>query len=171
MIPADDPLWYPSALGPPIPIRWPIALATSAVAPILFGALVAVFIRPVSDGIALGIVAAAVIFAVALARVRRRSLTPTSAGLVVQRDKYQLQVPWEAVATVHRRRLNGVLPVEELVLSESYPIARNSRGRSSRLPAELVGHPAALRVQVSVYDNNWRAGPIGDELRRRGLPI
>jgi hypothetical protein len=150
-------------------VRWPIAFATSALAPILLGVVVAVVVRPVGLGMGLAIVVAGVLSAIAVRRVRRRTLSVSPDGLVVQRDKYGLHAPWEAVVGVQRRRLQGVLAVDELALSESTPVARNSRGQSSRLPSTLAGHPAALRIQVSVYDKNWRNGPIGNELRLRGV--
>lgn len=156
-------------LGVTMRVRWPLALSSSALVPILLGVVIAIVVRPVGLGVGLAVVVAGALLAIAVRRVRRRTLIPAPDGLVVQRDGYGLHTPWEAVVSVRRRRLQGILPVEELVLSESTPIARNSKGRTSPLPSNLAAHPAALRIQVSVYDKHWRDGPVGNELRRYGV--
>jgi hypothetical protein len=59
------------------------------------------------------------------------------------------------------------LTADELLLSESELIARDSQLREVALSA--VPEQAARRVQVSFYDRGWRSHAIGDELRRRGI--
>jgi hypothetical protein len=109
-------------------------------------------------------------FALSFRRVRRRTVTVTAEGLEVQRDKYRLLVPWSAIAKVQRRRHQLVVAVEELVVTGADVVPLDSRGRSTSLDTtSLEGRPAAGRVMVSLYDKQWRQGPIGERLRRNGV--
>ncbi len=157
--------------GQSFQLRWSIAAGTTAVLPVLLGAVIAVTLRPVGLGVGLGVAVALAFGVTAARRVRRRTLTVFANGLTVQRDKYALTAPWSAVTGVRQRKLQGLLPVDELVLSESTVLPRDSRGRPSTVPAGLAGHPALLRIQVSLYDRDWRAGLIGAELRRHGVDV
>lgn len=96
--------------------------------------------------------------------VRRRFLTVTPAGLEVQRDAYALRARWDQVVGVQRRRHQGLIPVEELLLAAAEVVPRTSTGKVKPPPGSLQGHPATTRVMVSVYDRAWREGPIGDHL-------
>ena len=94
----------------------------------------------------------------------------TADGLEVQRDTYRLLVPWPAVAAVQHRRHQLVVAVEELVVKSAEVVPLDHRGRSTSLDTELIAqHPAASRVMVSLYDKQWRRGPIGERLRRDGV--
>jgi hypothetical protein len=115
-----------------------------------------------------GFVVAAVWALMMIRTPRRRSLACTDEGLVVQRDAYRLLARWEDVAGV-RTRWHQLLRVEELLLTGSELQPVDSRGRTSQVPRGVQRRGADLVVQVSFYDKNWRDGPIGDELRRRGV--
>lgn len=103
-----------------------------------------------------------------LGRPRRRTLAWTEDGLVVQRDAYRLHATWDDVAEV-RTRWHQLLRVEELVLTRSELRPVDSRGRTSQIPKGVRRRGADRIVQVSFYDKNWREGPIGEQLRRRGV--
>lgn len=120
-------------------------------------------------GALLGQVLACSFTAPALARVRGRTLTISDSGLLLQRDKYVLSAPWDSITGVERRKVWGVIPVEELTLSSGELIARGSRGNTAPTPEALAKDPAARRIQISFYDEHWRDGPVGDHLRRLGL--
>ncbi|GAB3658218.1 hypothetical protein GCM10027596_14290 [Nocardioides korecus] len=152
-------------------IRWPVALGTSLPVPVALGALLGLVIRPVALGVLEGVVLAAVFGLLGVLRVRRRTLTVHDDVLVVQRDQYRLVVPWASVTGVQRRRHQRVMAVEELVCSGARVEAVDSRGRTSRLPEKLTGHPALTRVMVSLYAEDWRSGPIGERVRAAGTVV
>ena len=147
------------------PLRWVPTLLSTAPVPILLGVAVALLLRPLALGIAGGVVVAAIITAVRAQRVRRRTLTITEDGLQVQRDSYALDIPWTNITGTRSRRLQGMLPVEELIVTDARIIERDSRGKAAAPSSKLAGSPALTRVQVSLYDKNWRSGPIGERLR------
>jgi hypothetical protein len=147
------------------PLRWGPTLLSTAPVPILLGVAVALLLRPLALGVAGGLVVAVIITAVRAQRVRRRTLTITEDGLEVQRDSYALDIAWGNITGVRNRRLQGLLPVEELIVTDARIIERDSRGKPVAPPAKLAGSPALGRVQVSLYDTDWRHGPIGDRLR------
>lgn len=149
-------------------LRWPIALLQAFLVPGVGGLLVALVVQPWPIGLTLGLALAASFGGLTLARARRRTLTVSDAGLAVQRDRYALSARWEEVTGIQRRRHQGVA-VDELVLGHSTLVARTSTGREQDLPGDLEGHPATTRIQVSFYDKEWRDGPIGEQLRRRGI--
>ena len=136
-MPTPEPTTYP--------LRWPVALTRAFLAPGLGGALVAVLVDPWPVGLLLGLALAASFGALTLSRVRRRTLTVTADGLRLQLDDDPLEARWEEVTGIRRRRLGGVLRVEELTLGDG------------------------PTVPVSLYDSAWRDGPIGEQLRRRGI--
>ncbi|MFD6177867.1 MULTISPECIES: hypothetical protein [unclassified Isoptericola] len=105
----------------------------------------------------------------AWARARRRTLTVSDDGLAVQRDRYRLQVPWDHVTGVARRRHQLLLVVDELQVRDPEILALDSRGRATVLPPGLGAHPATTRIQVSLYDLDWRDGPVGAHLGREGI--
>ena len=150
-------------------LRWSIALVQAFLAPGLAAVLVAAFVDPWPVGLLLGLALAASFGSPTLARARRRTLTLTTEGLELQRDRYRLSARWEDVTGIRHRRLAGFFPVEELLLGERELTARTSTGREGELPGGLVDHPASRRVQVSLYDTSWWDGPIGEQLRRRGV--
>ncbi|TQL56948.1 hypothetical protein [Oryzihumus leptocrescens] len=127
------------------PLRWPVALTRSFLAPGLGGVVVAVLVDPWPVGLLLGLALAASFGSLALARARRRSLTVSTDGLLLQRHDDALEAGWEEVTGIRRRRLGGLLPVEELTLRDSGT------------------------VPVSLYDKAWRDGPIGAQLRAGGI--
>lgn len=88
--------------------------------------------------------------------------------MVVQRDAYRLLAGWDDVAEV-RTRWHQLLRVEELLLTGSELRPVDSRGRPSQVPKGVRRAGADRLVQVSFYDKNWREGPIGEQLRRRGV--
>ncbi|MGZ4781411.1 MAG: hypothetical protein ACXVYL_05895 [Oryzihumus sp.] len=136
-LPPPEPTTYPP--------RWPVALMRAFLAPGLGGLVVAVLVDPWPIGLLLGFALAASFGSLTLARARRRTLTVTADGLVLQRDDDALEAAWEEVTDIHRRRLGGLLPVEELTLDER------------------------RAVPVSLYDKAWRDGPIGAQLRASGI--
>jgi hypothetical protein len=150
-------------------IRWVIAIGTTLPLPLFGGLVIAVALRPRLLGIAVGLVVALIFTARMSVRIRRRSLTITPTGLDVQRDTYAMQVPWEAIVAVTKYRIQRYLPVEELRFTQAELIGRTSRGQVRSAPDLPAGAPALHRIQVSLYDRHWRAGPIGDELRRRAI--
>ena len=136
-MPTPEPTSYP--------LRWPIALTRAFLAPGLGGVVVAVLVDPWPVGLLLGLALGGSFGALTLSRVRRRTLTVTADGLRLQLDDDALEARWEEVTGIRRRRLGGVLPVEELTLGDSQT------------------------VPVSLYDKAWRDGPVGEQLRRRGI--
>jgi hypothetical protein len=154
-------------------LRPAVALGACATAPvILFLTYVVLFglVGLLWLGAGLGLFAAAGMFTISYRRVRSRTLTVSSDGLEVQRDKYRLFVPWTAVNTVQSRRHQLVMAVEELVVAGADVVALDHRGTSTNLPKQLVAaHPASTRVMVSLYDKDWRQGPIGHRLRQDGV--
>ena len=135
-MPTPEPTTYP--------LRWPVALTRAFLAPGFGGVVVAVLVDPWPIGLLLGLALAASFGALTLSRVRRRSLTVTADGLALQGDD-ALEARWEEVTGIRRRRLGGLLPVEELTLTDS------------------------RTVPISLYDKAWRAGPIAAGLRAAGI--
>lgn len=136
-MPTPEPTTYP--------LRWPVALVRAFLAPGLGGAVVAVLVDPWPIGLLLGLALAASFGALTLSRVRRRSLTVSADGLRLRLEDHTLEAGWEEVTGIRRRRLGGLVPVEELTLSDS------------------------RTVPVSLYDRTWRDGPIGEHLRGRRI--
>ena len=132
-MPTPEPTTYP--------LRWPVALTRAFLAPGFGGVVVAVLVDPWPIGLLLGLALAASFGALALARARHRTLTVTTDGLLLQLDSDALEARWEEVTGIRRRRLGGLMPVEELTLGER------------------------RTVPVSLYDKAWRDGRIGDQLR------
>ena len=149
-------------------LRWPVALLQAVPAPALGGLVIALVVQPPAIGVLLGLALAGSFGSLGLARARRRTLTVTEDGLEVQRDRYALRARWEEVTGIQRRRHQGVT-VDELVLGHPTLVPRTSTGRGQDLPDGLEGHPATTRIQVSLYDRTWRDGPIGEQLRHRGI--
>ncbi|MGN6637197.1 MAG: hypothetical protein ACTHJ6_17285 [Oryzihumus sp.] len=137
-LPTPEPTTYP--------LRWPVALTRAFLVPGLGGVVVASVVDPWPIGLLLGLALAASFGALALARARHRTLTVTTDGLLLQLDSDALEARWEEVTGIRRRRLGGLLRVEELTLGE--------RRRT---------------VPVSLYDKAWRDGRIGDQLRDRRI--
>jgi MFS superfamily sulfate permease-like transporter len=150
-------------------IRWPIVIGTTVPAPLIVGIVVAVVVRPVALGVAVGVLAAGFFAVSSSRRMRRRWLEIDDDGLRVQRDRYALEASWADATSVSARKVLGILPVEELFLSERTLIARASNDKDVVFPPKLPEYLATRRVQVNLYDKNWRTGPIGDQLRRRRL--
>jgi len=136
-VPTPEPTTYP--------LRWPVALTRAFLAPGVGGVVVAVLVDPWPVGLMLGLALAASFGAPTLARARRRTLTVNADTLRLQLDDDALEARWEEVTGIHRRRLGGLLPVEELALGER------------------------RTVPVSLYDKAWRDGPIGERLRASGI--
>lgn len=59
--------------------------------------------------------------------------------------------------------------VEELICSGARVEAIDSRGQASSVPKALRGHRALSRAMVSLYEKDWRSGPIGDTVRAAGV--
>ena len=117
-----------------------------------------------------GILVSGAMFLVGFRRVRARTLTVDDVGMVVQRDAYRLAVPWGAVTGVERRRHQRVFQVDELLVSEAQVVALDRKGKETKVvPDEVRDHPATKRVLVSAYDEDWRGGPVGEQLRARGV--
>jgi hypothetical protein len=150
-------------------IRWVIALTTTLWPLILGGILLITVLRPLVAAIPAATAVVVIFGAMKVIRVRRRSLTATASGLDVQRDFYAIHVPWSSITGVQNRRLQGILSVEELTLSDVELIGRDSRDRTRAIGSKVSGHPATTRIQISLYDPAWRGGPIGRELARRGV--
>ena len=148
----------------PLPIRWPVAVLSSLTIPVVSGLLCLVFLRPLAMGAGIGLVLAVAILLPACGRIRRRTLQVDASGLTVQRDTYRMRAGWDDVVGVQRRRHQGLLVVDELVLADSSLEAVDSRGRPSTIPDDLPGQPATRRVMVSLYDKEWRTGPVGEHL-------
>lgn len=136
-MPTPEPTTYP--------LRWPVALTRALLAPGLGGVVVAVLVDPWPVGLLLGLALTGSFGALTLSRVRRHALTVTADGLRLQLDDDALEARWEEVTGIRRRRLGGLLPVEELTLGDS------------------------PTVPVSFFDKAWRHGPVGEQLRRRGI--
>lgn len=130
----------------------------------IVGLVIATVILPGWLGIAVGLVFAIASTTPSLRKVRRRTLTVTDSGLELQRDQYAMIVAWDEVESVRRRRHQIVIPVEELVLSGSRLLARDSTGKPTSLPPSLSGSPATRAILISLYDKAWRHGSIGDHL-------
>jgi len=150
-----------------------VAVSTCATAPfILFLACLVLsgLVGLLWLGAGIGLFAAAAVFAFNYRRVRRRTLTVKREGLEMQRDQYRLIVPWTAIKGVQHRRHQRVMAVEELLVAGADIVPLDYRDQSTTLPQQLVaGHPAPTRVMVSLYDKDWREGPIGDRLRQDGV--
>lgn len=154
-------------------LRPTVVILEAVFVAVVVGVLLAAAGRFTVSAWVIGLVVAAVLATTRVIRVRQRSLTVTEDGLEVQRDRYALQVPWASFTGVEHRRLQGLIPVEELVASSSVVIPRLSNGKPGSVPKALQAQsdPAPTRIQVSSYDRNWRAGPIGDRLRAHNVPI
>lgn len=146
-------------------LRWPIVLASALPGPLFLGAAISLLFGSVWPGLLIAAAAGTLL----CRRPRRRSLSCTSEGVLVQRDGFQLVAGWQDIAGTRVGRHQGLLPVEELLLSRSEVRPVDSRGRSSRVPHGLQQAGVDRRIQVSFYDKNWRTGQIGDQLRRRGI--
>ena len=145
----------------------PIAIATSATVPTLYGLVLglvlALVIDPAWVGVVVGLVVALGLGWQIVRRVRRRALTVLDDVLVAQRDQYRLIVPWQGIKTVQRRRHHWLMNVEELVCSGGSGRSRRFAGQGHSLPNDLDQHPALTRVMVSLYAKDWRQGPIGNK--------
>lgn len=154
-------------------LRPAVAVGTCATAPcilFLIWLVLAYLVGPLWLGACIGFLCAAAVFMLNYGRVRRRTLTVNSDGLEVQRDQYRLIVPWTAINGVQHRRHQRVMAVEELMVTGADVVPLDYRGKPTSLPQQLAaGHPASTRVMVSLYDKNWRDGPIGDGLRQNGM--
>ena len=150
-------------------IRWPVALGTTLPVPVACSVLLALVVRPAALGLAAAASCVLVFGLLGVLRVRRRTLTVHDDVLVVQRDQYRLVVPWSGITGVQRRRHQWFVAVEELLCSGARVEAVDSRGRASRLPEKLAGHPALTRVMVTLYAEDWRSTPIGERVRAFGL--
>ncbi len=152
-------------------IRPAVAVTTSATVPLLVVAAWVLLGLAVDSPptIVVGGLVAVLLFVRNVLRVRRRSLTVTDEALVVQRDAYRLVVPWSGVRGVQHRTHQVVMRAEELVVSGARVEEVDPRGRPTEVATQLDGHPATTRVMVSLYDRDWREGPIGRRLRDRGL--
>jgi hypothetical protein len=142
-----------------------MVLASALPGPLLLGAAVGLLLGSIWPGLLIAAAGSALL----ARRPRRRSLTSTSEGVLVQRDGYRLVAGWQDIAGVRVGRHQGLFPVEELVLARSELRPMDSRGRPSRVPQGAQQAGADRRIQVSFYDKNWRTGAIGDQLRRRGI--
>jgi len=149
--------------------RWKIAVFISSWLPLLGAAFIATFVRPIDTRLVIAILVLVVSPLPTIRRVRKRSLTVTDDGLELQRDRYALRVPWDAVSGVRRCRLQGVMAVDELQLADSTLIGRNSRGRNQQISPRVRKHAGARCIHISIYDKDWRDGRIGTELRSRGV--
>ncbi|SDJ40913.1 hypothetical protein SAMN05444157_3231 [Frankineae bacterium MT45] len=153
-------------------IRWSYAIGTSLTAPVIVGLVIVIVLRPLLLGLAVAVLLGAVNAAITVRRMRRRWMSVDEEGIQVQRDKYGLKVPWDAIVSVRRRRLQGFLQVDEFVLSHSEVVPRDSHGKQTPPPKNLDQNPESTeRIQVSVYDKNWRHGVIGETLRSRGVRL
>jgi hypothetical protein len=154
-------------------LRSAVAVSTCATAPValfLTCLVLSGLVGLLWLGAAVGFFAAAAVFTLNYRRVRRRTLTVKPEGLEVQRDQYRLLVPWTAINGVQHRRHQRVMAVEELVVTGADVVPLDNRDQSTSLPQQLLaGHPAPTRVMVSLYDKDWREGPIGDRLRNIGV--
>lgn len=150
-------------------IRRSVALGSSLTVPLVCCLVVVAIIRPLTLGIAVGLGFAVAMTVANYTRVRRRSLTVSAEGLEVQRDTYGMFVPWPGVLRIQRRRHQWLFDVEELVVTDSRLLGRDSRGRPRALPEKLHQHPAGQRILLSLYDKEWRRGPIGEQLTRQGI--
>ncbi|SOD72493.1 hypothetical protein SAMN05892883_1884 [Jatrophihabitans sp. GAS493] len=153
-------------------IRWSYAIGTSLTAPVIVGLVIVLVLRPFVLGFTVAVILGAVNAGITVRRMRRRWMSVDEVGIQVQRDKYGLKVPWDAIQSVRRRRLQGFLQVDEFVLSHSEIVPRDSHGHDVAPPKNLGENPESTeRIQVSVYDKNWRHGVIGETLRSRGVPL
>ena len=151
-------------------LRKPFVLLEAFLVPSVGAVLLLLTVRPLKLALAAVLVLLA-IGAWGLVRVSRRSLTVTDEGMQLQRDKYRLTAPWDAVEAVHRGRRRGLVKADELILADSWIVAIDHAGRTTALPKGVEGHPAPRRVQVSLYERDWPSGPIGQHLRARGITI
>lgn len=168
----DSPDGFPDRVSTVLTyrIRWGWVMVESAPGPVVPGLATALLLRSTWFGGVAGSVLAVALAAESVLRVRRRTLNVSDAGIDVQRDKYAIFVSWDEVVAVRRRRHQRAIPVDELVLSGSRLIGRSSTGRTTTLPKSLSAHPAARRIQISLYDKAWRDGPIGFQLHGRTNP-
>lgn len=152
-------------------IRPAVAALSCATVPLLVVAAWALLGLAVDSPptIAVGVLLGLALFVRNLVRVRRRSLTVSDDGLVVQRDSYRLVVPWAGIRGVRRRTHQLVMRAEELVVTGAQVEAVDPRGRPQDVGSQLDGHPATTRVMISFYDRHWREGPVGRRLRDSGI--
>jgi hypothetical protein len=144
-------------------IRWPVVLGSTLPVPLLCGVLIALpFDNPVR--LVIGLLTVVVATAISAAKVRRRSLEVGDDGLVEQRDDYRLHVPWDSITGVQRRRHQVVVPVEELLSTGARMEPVDSRGQTRTPRDGMEEYPALTRVMVSLYDKDWRSGPIGQRV-------
>lgn len=148
----------------------PFALLESFLLPCVVSLVALVVVRPLA--FALPVVLAVLAFgARTLRRVSRRTLTVTEDGIRLQRDGYRLEAPWHAIVGVERGRRRGLVRADELALAESTVIALDGSDTTTTPRPALAGHPATRRVQVSLYDRDWAASPLGERLKAQGIAL
>jgi hypothetical protein len=127
---------------------------------------------PWVEGAALGLIGAGLSSMYLVPKIRRRSLTVSDTGLTAQRDTYRVSCLWDDVADVRRRRLGGIVVVDEIVFQRGRTEPVDSRGKTRRGVSPKVAKSGAdRRIQIGVYDAAWRDGPVGEILAARGLTI
>ncbi|WP_207556056.1 hypothetical protein [Intrasporangium flavum] len=149
-------------------LRKPFVLLEAFLTPAIAAALLLAVLRPLSLAVPLAVLVLA--FGVStMVRASRRSLTVTEDGIQIQRDKYRLDAPWDAITGLDCGRRRGLIRADELLLDDCTISAVDHRGRATTLPDSLQPHPATTRVQVNFYDRDWASGPIGAHLKARGV--
>ncbi|MEO5743784.1 MAG: hypothetical protein ABIQ53_04230 [Terracoccus sp.] len=144
------------------------ALLEAFLLPTVLGVFVLLIVHPLT--LALPVLLVLVVIGTwSMVRASRRTLTVTENGLQVQRDRYRLEAPWHAVMRVDRGQRRALVKADEIVLTDSRIIALDYRDRATTLPKGLEGHLATRRVQVSLYNRDWAAGPLGEHLREHGV--
>jgi hypothetical protein len=153
---ADELVAQPSALR----VRWEIAAFSALIPAVLFGVSFGLVTHGAGTGAAFGVILLAILTPIA----RRRSLELTADGLIVDRGRYRLSGRWADVSEIERRR-RGLLVAEELVFSSTH--LEFAPGVSERFRLRVLASGADKRVQISVYQRNWRKGPVGAAVEAR----
>jgi hypothetical protein len=153
---ADELVVQPSALR----VRWELAALSALIPAALFGTAFGLVTLSALPGAVSGVT----LFAVLTLIARRRNLELTADGLIVDRGSYRISGRWADVSGVERRR-RGLLVADELVFSSTH--LEFAPKASERFRQRVLAAGADKRVQISVYQRNWRKGPIGAALEGR----
>lgn len=157
-------------------VRWSVVgllIGANCVVLVGAGVLEAVTRKvPWIQGAAVGLIGAGLFSGYLVLRIRRCSLTVSDTGLTAQRDTYRVSWSWDDVTDVRRRRLGGIVPVDEIVFQQGRTEPVDSRGKvRPDVLSKVADAEADRRIQIGVYDTAWRDGPVGTILTARGVSV
>jgi len=120
-------------------------------------------VKSASDAVLWALVAGAAGVASAMYtvfRLRKSSLAVTDEGLIVDRIKYRLHVRWADFEGVNPEKWMGLVRTEALVFRPG----RFEPALSPGFQRRLIARGCDRVIRISVYDADWRTGPIGQRL-------